>query len=452
MPVTNSDVKITLERTLRLRDLTLLVIGSVIGSGVFLVPGAILRQVGGSVGLGMIVWLVGGVLSLLGALTYGELTAMKPEAGGLYIYIRDGFGRLPAFLYGWSLFLVISNGAVAALATAFSTYLDQVLPLGPYGMKVVSVGMIALLTVVNVRGTRGSANMQNWTTLAKSLLLLGICAVLLARGRHFGAAMATLWPERMDASTLSSFGLAMIPVLWAYEGWQFPTYSAGEAKNPQRDFPLAFLVGMTFLVGIYLVANLAYLSALGPQGATSSTTIAATSIAAVWSAGASKLVSLAILISVFSAANSIQLTAPRVFYAMAADGLFFRKLAEVHERFRTPAAAITLGGIWGAFLAATGTFEKLTGYVVFAGWIFYGLSAASIFTYRQRESSTARPYRVPGYPWTPLIFVVAAFALVANTIASAPKDAAVGLVIVFSGLPAYVFWRKSGASATSRPV
>ena len=435
MPVT-----VTLERTLGLRDLTILVFGSVIGSGIFLVPGIILRQVDGSVGLGMLVWLVGGVLSLLGGLTYGELTAMKPEAGGLYVYIRDCFGRLPAFLYGWTLFLVIANGAIATLAVAFGTYLGKVVPLGAYGEKIAAVAMIALVTVVNVRGTRGSADLQNWTTLAKSALLLGICAVLFARGHHFGEATASLWPARMDRSMLSSFGLAMIAVLWAYEGWQFATYSAGEAKNPQRDFPLAFLMGVMFLIGIYLIANLGYLAAIGPAEATRSSTIAATSISTVWSVGAAKLVSLAILIAVFSAANSIQLTAPRVFYAMAQDRLFFRSLAEIHPKFHTPAAAITVGGIWAAVLAATGTFEKLLGYVVFAGWIFYGLAAASIFLYRRREPDAVRPYRVPGYPWTPLIFVLAAIALVANTIVSVPKDAAVGMGIVLMGLPAYLFF------------
>lgn len=445
-----NDVKITLERTLGLRDLTFLVFGSVIGSGVFLVPGIILRQVDGSVGLGMLVWVVGGVLSLLGGLTYGELTSMKPEAGGLYVYIRDCFGRLPAFLYGWSLFLVIANGGIATLAVAFGTYLGQVVPLGHTGEKVAAVAMIALVTAVNVRGTRGSANLQNWTTLAKSVLLLGISAVLLARGRHFGEATASLWPARMDRSMVSSFGLAMIAVLWAYEGWQFATYSAGEAKNPRRDFPLAFLMGVLFLIGIYMVANLGYLAALGPAEATRSSTIAATSMTTVWSTGASKLVSLAILIAVFSAANSIQLTAPRVFYAMAQDGLFFRRLAEIHREFRTPAAAILVGGVWAAILAATGTFEKLLAYVIFAGWIFYGLAAASIFVYRRREPDAPRPYRVPGYPLTPLIFVLAALALVTNTVASAPIDAAVGAGIVLLGLPAYLFWRRGSQLAAEQ--
>jgi APA family basic amino acid/polyamine antiporter len=433
----------TLVRTLGLRDLILLIIGSVIGSGVFLVPGAILRQVGGSVGLALMVWLAGGLLSLLGALTYGELAAMNPAAGGLYVYIRDCFGRLPAFLYGWTLFLVIASGSVATLAVAFSTYLGEIVPLTPLEAKAAAVAMIAVITAVNVRGTRQSADLQNWTTLIKALAILAMSAVLLYLGRGYsGISLRTaLWPAQATGSIVSNFGVAMIAVLWAYEGWQFATYSAAETLNPQRDFPRAFLAGMAFLIGIYLLANLAYLAALGPTGAARTDSIAATAIAAVWNPAVAKVVALAILVSVFSAANSVQLTAPRVFYAMASDGLFFSAMAKVHPRFRTPAAAVLSGGIWAAVLACSGTFQQLFTYVIFAGWIFYGLSAASVFVYRHRQPDAHRPYRVPGYPWTPALFVLAAAALVLNTIVAAPGGALEGLGIVLLGLPAYLFWR-----------
>ena len=447
----------TLARTLGLRDLILLMVGSVIGSGIFLVPGAILRQVQGSIALALLVWLVGGLLSLMGALTYGELAALNPAAGGLYVYIRDGFGRLPAFLYGWTLFLVIASGSVATLAVAFSTYLSEIILLTPIAAKLISVAMIAVVTAVNVRGTRQSADLQNWTTLVKVGAILAMSAVLFAVGRGYAATAAAFWPAHAGRSLFSAFGLAMIAVLWAYEGWQFATYSAGETINPQRNFPRAFLAGTVFLICIYLLANAAYLAALGPAGAAESNAIAATSVAAVWNPRMAKLVALAILVSVFSAANSIQLTAPRVFYAMAADGLFFRRLAEVHPRFRTPAIAVLAGGVWSALLAWTGTFQQLFTYVIFAGWIFYGLAAASIFAYRRRMPDAVRPYRVPGYPWTPLLFVSAAAALVVNTIAAAPHDAAVGLGIVLLGLPAFFLWRSRGAreprtsSADPRP-
>ncbi|HYL10145.1 MAG TPA: amino acid permease [Candidatus Acidoferrales bacterium] len=437
----------TLVRILGFRDLLLLFIGSIIGSGLFLVPGGILRQVGGSVTLALLVWVAGGVLSLLGALTYAELSASNPEAGGLYCFIRDAFGPLSAFLYGWSLFLVIASGSIAALARAFSTYTAEVLPLSSLGAKLVAVVMIAVLTAVNVWGTRKSSDLQNWTTLAKAGVILIISAILLSLGHHFSESARALWAPQPAGSILSSFGLAMIAVLWAYEGWQFCTYSGGEVVDPQRNFPRAFLAGMLASIGIYLLANVAYLAALGPSGAARTDAIAATSIAAVLGGSAAKIVALTILVSTFSAANSVLLTAPRVFYAMAADKLFFRKLAEVHPKFLTPAFAVTALGVWSAVLAVAGNFTELIGGVIFIGWIFYGLGAASIFPLRRIAAQTARPYSTPGYPWTPALFVLAAAALVANAIYAAVGDPngfkhlTVGFVLFVLGLPAYYLWR-----------
>jgi len=235
----------------------------------------------------------------------------------------------------------------------------------------------------------------------------------------------------------------MIGVLWAYEGWQYVTFSAGETINAQRNFPRALLIGSSALIGIYLVANLAYLAALGPVKAAQTDSIAAAAVTAVIGPAASKLVALAILISIFSATNGITLTAPRVYYAMARDGVFFHQLAKVHPRFRTPAFAVLAGSGWAIVLAATGTFEQLLTYVVFTGWLFYALGAASIFVYRRKGSGRELPYRVPGYPWTPLLFIAAAIALVLNTIATQIGRAAIGLGIVLLGAPAYFIWRRS---------
>jgi basic amino acid/polyamine antiporter, APA family len=440
-------------KTLRLRDLILLIIGSVIGSGIFLVPGPILRQAHQSVGVASLVWIAGGILSLLGALTYGELAAMRPASGGLYVYIREGFGSLPAFLYGWAMFLAISSGTIASLAVAFSTYLGAVVPINPLAGKVVAVGVIAVITVVNVWGTRRSSDLQNYTTLIKVLLIITISAILLVLGRSYSDFPAALWTEPVSASLLSRFGLAMIAVLWAYEGWQFVTYCAGETVNPQKDFPRALGSSVVFLAGVYLLANLAYLAALGPARAAESETIAATSIATVLGPSAAKLVALTILVSVFSAINSVSLTAPRVFFAMASDGLFFRKLAEVHHRFHTPAFAIVLLGVWSAVLSCMGKFQELVNYTMFVAWIFYGLGAASVFPYRRRYSGLPRPYRVPGYPWTPLLFVVAAAALVFNVIVSTPRNAGIGLGIVALGLPAYAAWKlRESKNATRQEI
>lgn len=437
-----------LARTLRLRDLLLLFVGSVIGSGIFLTPGLILRQLGGSVGLSLLVWVTGGVLSLLGALTYAELAAANPEAGGLYCYIRDGFGRMPAFLYGWCLFLVISSASIAALARAFSRYLAEMIPLSPLASNFVAVAMIAAVTLVNVWGTRKSSNLQNWTTLIKVGLIVILSAVLLSMGRHAPEIPPAFAPGEHGFSLLSSFGLAMIAVLWAYEGWQFGTYSAGEVVDPQKAFPRAFLLGSLILAGLYLLAVVAYLVALGPAAATASDAIAATAVAAVLGPWAGKIVALTILIATFSSTNSVILTAPRVFYAMANDNLFFKKLAEVHPRFKTPAAAIVALGAWSCVLASAGQFSELIGGVVFIGWIFYGLGAAAIFPLRRAWQNRALPYRVPGYPWTPLLFVLAAAAIVGNAVYAAFLDPAqfrhlvVAIVLFFLGVPAYYFWRR----------
>src|SRR6267154_5631139 len=423
MPTT---AKKELTRSLRERDLLLLFVGSVIGSGIFLTPGLIQRQVGGSVGWSLLVWLFGGVLSLLGALTYAELAAANPEAGGLYCYIRDGFGRLPAFLYGWCLFLVIASATIAALAHAFTTYLREIIPLSAGGASLGTILMIAVVTAVNVWGTRKSSDVQNVSTIIKVGLIVVLGGVLLAlgfaKGTHVGEIPSALGSSQTGSALFSGIGFAMISVLWAYEGWQFGTYSAGEVLDPQRNFPRAFLSGSLLLAGLYMIAVLAYLVALGPAGATASEAIAATAVGEVFGSWAGKLVALTILVSTFSATNSVILTAPRVFYAMAQDDLFFKKLAVVHERFHTPAFAIVALGVWSAVLTCAGKFSELIGGVIFVGWIFYGLGAAAIFPIRRAAAGRPIPYRVPGYPWTPLIFVLAAGLIVGNAIYLAFRD------------------------------
>jgi basic amino acid/polyamine antiporter, APA family len=436
-----------LVRTLNQRDLFLLFVGSVIGSGIFLTPGLILRQLDGSVGFSLLVWIAGGVLSLLGALTYAELAAANPEAGGLYCYIRDGFGRIPAFLYGWCLFAVIASGSIAAVARAFSRYLVEIVPLSNTGATLVTVIMIGVITAVNVWGTRKSSDLQNWTTLVKAGLIVFLSAVLLSLGRHSTELPRALGSQQHGWSLASNFGLSMIAVLWAYEGWQFGTYSAGEVLQPQKSFPRAFLLGSVTLIALYVMAICAYLVALGPAGASASDAIASTSIRVVLGPWAGRVVALTILISTFSAANSVILTAPRVFYAMANDNLFFKKFAQVHPRFKTPAAAVVFLGVWSSILACVGKFAELADGVVFIGWIFYGLGAAAVFPLRRASKGMRLPYRVPGYPATPFLFVMAAGAIVANAIFLAYKDPSqfrhvvAAIILLLLGLPAYIFWR-----------
>lgn len=432
-----------LPRTLGFTDLALIAAGTVIGSGIFLVPGVVLRETGMDTGPALLVWVAAGLLSYLGALTYAEMGAMKPEAGGLYTYIRDAFGPLPAFLYGWTSFFVIASGSIATLAVAFTGYLGQIVPMGTVAARLASVALIAVIAAINVRGTRGSATMQNWTTGAKILGLVVFSIALIVAGRTPVHSMvsAAAWPRSVTPGLLSGVGLAMIGVLWAYEGWQYVTFSAGETRDPQRTFPRAISIATAGLVALYVLANVGYIAALGPRGAAATDHIAADAGLAVLGPVAARIVGVLILVSIFSAANGLMLTSPRMYFAMARDGVFFQRLAVVNPRFGTPAFAIIAIAIWAALLAVSGTFEQLLTYVVFTGWIFYALGALSIFVYRRREPDAPRPYRVPGYPLTPALFVLAAAALVFNTLLTQPGRAMAGLGVVLIGTPAFFAWR-----------
>jgi len=357
------------------------------------------------------------------------------------VYVRDAFGPLTAFLYGWTFFLVIATGSAATLAVASTSYLQPFVALGPIGQKLAAVALLGVVAAINVRSTRRSADVQNWSTAIKvgALLIMSVVLVLSRRGAP--AAAAPFWPVSFTPSILSGMGLGLIGVLWAYEGWQYVTFSAGEAMNPQRTFPRAIVLGTASLMGIYLFANVGYLAALGTEGVARSDRVAAEAVGAIVGPGAAKLIAAAILVSIVSATNGLTITAPRVYYAMARDGLFFRKLAEVHPRYGTPAVSIIAGTLWAMVLAVSGTFEQLLTYVVFVGWIFYALGAACVFVLRRTRPHAERPFRVPGYPWTPLLFILAAAALVANTIATQPGRAAVGIAVVLLGLPVYFVWR-----------
>jgi len=430
-----------LARTLNFRDLVLLVIGNVIGSGIFIVPATVLAQVDGDLGTAQLVWLIGGILSLLGALTYGELAAMRPKAGGLYVYARDAFGPFIAFLFGWTLFFAIGAGTVATLGAAFAGYLSQFFPVGAVMAKVVAVLMVVVVAAINIRGTRESTNVNNWTTAFKFLALIGIGVALLVAGEGIAEQGGSWLPRNLDVGHLPAIGLGLIGVLWAFEGWQWVTFTAGETIDPGRTFPRGIAIGTVAIIAVYSLANLGYVAALGPDRAMATPSIASTAVETVFGSTAGKFVAAAILVSIFSAANATVLTASRVSFAMARDGLFFKRLAEVHPTLGTPALSIAALCAWSAVLAATGTFNQLLTYVVFTGWIFYGLGAATIFVFRRTEADAERPFRVPGYPWTPLLFVLSAAAIVANTLFTQPIQAGIGLLVVFAGAPAYMVWR-----------
>ncbi len=440
-----------LARVLTLRDLILIVVGTTIGSGIFTVPGAVLRQSGGDLGVALVVWVVGSVLALLGALTFGELGAMLPDAGGSYVYVREAFGTLPAFLLGWTLFLAINTGSTATLAVAFANYLSELVPLTPLTHKLAGVAMIAAVTAVNIRGVRQAATVQNWSTALKVGGILALAAAGFALGDGYHHADTRAFTTPLSLGSASSAGIALLGVLWAYEGWQNVTNSAGEAADPQRTFARGIGLGTAALVAIYLTANAGYIAALGAPGVAATDRVAADAVHALFGSAAAKLVTLMILVSICSAANGLALTGPRMYFAMARDGLFFRSLSEVHARFGTPALAVAASAAWATVLALSGTFEQLFTYVVFASWIFAALAAASVFVLRRQRPDAPRPFRVPGYPVTPALFIAAAAAIVMNTIVARPVQAMIGLGIVATGVPAYFVWKRRPSSGVVAP-
>ena len=429
-----------LRQTLTQRDLIFIVVGTVIGSGIFLTPGAVVRNAG-SGGVALLVWIVGGLLSILGALTFAELGASKPESGGLYVYLRDAFGPALAFLFGWTMFLVIGSGSLATLGAAFPRYVSVFIPLSPIGARVVSVLMILAVAALNIRGTRQSANVQGVATAIKAGVLI-LLAVLLIAFSEGGRAPQAWWPEQFNLGTFVSAVTAMIGVLWAYEGWHYVSFSAGETIDPQRNFARGLVIGILLLVGIYVSANVGYFSALGIAGVAASDRVASDAASAVLGPWAARLLAGVILISIFSASNGLALTFPRIFYAMARDGLFFKRLANVHPKYGTPAAAIVATTAWSIVLVLTGSFEQLLTYVVFMSWAWFALAALSIFVFRRREPNLPRPFRTPGYPVTPILFVIAALVIVGNTVIARPRESLIGLGITIVGIPAYLWWRR----------
>jgi basic amino acid/polyamine antiporter, APA family len=427
-----------LRRTLNQRDLIYIVVGTVIGSGIFLTPGNVVKNAG-SGGVALTVWAIGGVLSLLGALTFAELGAQRPASGGLYVYLRDAFGPLLAFLFGWTMFLVIGSGSLATLAAAFPRYVAVFTPVSATGAKVISLLVIVAVAALNMRGTRQSADVQGAATLLKVVAIVALAVVLIAISPD--QPPEAWWPETFTFTMVTGAITGMIGVLWAYEGWQYVTFSAGEAVDPQKTFGRGIVIGTLMLIGIYVLANVGYFSALGISGVAGSRTVASDAATAVIGPWAGLTIAGVILVSVFSASNGLVLTLPRLFFAMSRDRLFFAKLAEVHPRFGTPAWAILGTSLWASVLVLSGSFETLLAYVVFMSWVWFALAAMAIFVYRTREPDAPRPFRCPGYPLTPALFIISALVIVVNTVFSTPKEALIGLGITALGVPAYLWWR-----------
>ncbi len=428
--------KAELPRKLGLLDATVIVVGTVIGSAIFIVPGAVARSLP-SAGLILAAWSVGGLLTFFGALAYAELGAMMPHTGGQYVYLREAYGSLVGFLSGWASFLVIQSGAIAAVCAGFSIYLSYFVKLSPMEAKLASVALIAVLTAVNYRGVRLGAGVQRLFTFLK---LAGLAVVVVSAFLYPRHGVETGAPA--TALSASSFGVAMIACLWAYEGWNCVSFVAGEVKRPERNLLLALALGTGALIAIYLTANVAYMRVLSLPAIAASDRVAATAAETTLGAAGAKLVSLTILLSTIGAANGGILTFARIYFAQAHDGLFFRAVGKVHRRFETPHVAILVQGVWVSALALSGSYEILFSYVIFAAWIFYGLAVLGVLVLRYRAPDLPRPYKMWGYPVTPLFFAGISFWFVVNTIVSKPGPSLIGLAIVGAGIPVYYVWRR----------
>ncbi|MGH8459617.1 MAG: APC family permease, partial [Nevskiales bacterium] len=360
-----------------LADTTSLIVGSIIGSGIFLVPQAVAKQLP-SFGVVLLVWLAGGALTLFGALSLAELGAAYPRAGGLYVYLSQAYGRPVGFLYGWGLLAMIHSGSIATLAVAFGLYLGRLLPLGPAGEKAAGLASVLFLTGVNCLGVRAGKRVQNLFTAAKLGGLGLMTAVLLWRGSPVELFSERFWPEEGAHWEWLPFGMALVGVLWAYEGWHVVSFTAEEVRQPARNLPRSLLYGALIIAGIYLLVNVAYYSVLSGSEIASSETVAATATTRAAGATAGGLISLLILISIFGAMNGMVLSGPRVYFAMARDGLFFSALGRLNARWHAPVTALLVQGAWAAALAMTGTFRGLFTYVVFTAWIFYGATVAGV--------------------------------------------------------------------------
>lgn len=439
-----------------------------IGSAVFMVTGGpegVARLIPSPGGL-LLVWIVGGIVSFAGALVFAELGAAMPNAGGQYLFLRAAYGDLVGFLYGWTLFAVIHTGTLAALAVGYAEYfgsfvpalgIDRVvatLPLPLLGPLTISAGqlnavaVIAFLSVINYLGVKEGTVFQGIVTVMKIGSFAGfiVCGFVFGRGdlSHFtplfGASGATA--PGAAASPWGAFVLAMVAMLWAYEGWNNITFTAGEIREPRRNLPLALVLGMAAVTLVYVAMNVVYLYAMPVGDMIASPRIGEAAAARLFGDWGARAMSLAVLVSVFGCISATVISGPRVFYAMARDGLFFRRLAEIHPRFRTPAHAIVFQGVWSAALCLSGTYTRLYTFVVFAAVLFYALAGASVIVLRRKHPEWERPYRTWGYPWTPLLYIGVCVVVLGFTLVSQPKESGIGLAILALGLPAYAFWRR----------
>jgi len=440
----------------------MIVIGIVIGAGIFLTTGIIAKSIP-SPPLILLAFVFGGILSLAGALAYAELGAATPDAGGQYVYIRKAFGSLPGFLFGWVMFLVYMTGAIAACAVAFAEYFGYFFPsLGtdkfiysmtvslfgasvPYSLsmgQIVGIVIIIVLSLCNFIGLVFGSIIQNIFTVLKIGALAALVGLgfLIGKGEHIEFSFGGFGTGR--SSLLMGFGVAMIAVIWTYGGWNCLSFTAGEIKNPKRNLPLSLIYGVMGVAVIYVVVNYIYLYALPIDEMIGVVRVAEKAATALFGGTGAALISAAVMISTFGAINATVLTGARVYYAMAKDNLFFKRVGNVHPRFRTPGFSIFIQCVWSCILTLSGSFEQIITYVTFVLIMFYIAAVASLFTLRKKYPDLPRPYKTWGYPVVPFLYIIALLGLLVNTLVNKPAEALFGLGIVAIGVPVYFYWKR----------
>jgi amino acid transporter len=451
------DTAPALKRDLGVWSAAAIVLGTMIGSGIFLVPRDMIQSVGSPPWL-FAAWIAGGLLSLCGALTYAELATAMPEAGGEYVYLRAAFGPLWGFLYGWTQMWVAKSGSIAAMATGFFYYLADFrpelervlytvrLPIGPHGGpleirygQILAIAIILALGLVNYLGVRFGGRLQVGVTALKLGLIGGIIVIGLGGGQGSAAHLVATIPA---VGGMGGFFAALVGALWAYDGWNNVSMVSSEIRDPRRSLPRALVAGTAAVIGIYLLANLAYFYVLSPAEVAATPRVASAMMGRILGAGGGSAASIAVMISIFAALNGSLLSGARVPYAMARDGLFFAPLARVHPAYRTPGVSILALAGWSAVLVLSGRFEDLYRYVMFASWIVYGMTGLGVILLRRQRPDLERPCRVAGYPWLPVLFVAGAAAVTCSTLLKYPRESLLGLGIIFAGLPFYSHWRR----------
>lgn len=438
-----------LRRELGLFDATMVVVGGIIGTGIFVNPYIVARALD-STPLVLGAWFLGGVVAIIGALAYAELGQQQPQAGGPYVYLRDAWHPMAGFMYGWAQLLMIEAGGMAAVALNFARYSLQLVGRAETGPMLIAVAAAAilLLTAINYVGVRPGSRVVNVSVVLK----LAALVVLIAFAFWGGAAAPDWWSESRADDTPSgflAFGAALIPILFTYGGWQKANTVAEEMRDPQRDMPRSLIIGTLIVIAIYLLANVAYLRTLGLSGLAGTETPAA-SVAGIWlGASGARFISATIAISTFGFLNLGIMASPRIYFAMARDGVFVPALAKLHPRFQTPGLAILLQSGWALALLFTGKYEDLLNTVVFADWVFFGLTVAGLFRLRRRFAGRVG-FRTPGYPWLPGAFVLVAIAVVLSVIRTAPERSAVGVGLLALGVPVY-YWSRSKSAAAPAP-